>query len=134
MDNLLLCKCYIMLYFNAPSEIIQGHICSFSYQYFFENPAFYFLEIRNYKDEFTSNNYQWFMIQKSNLKVTALNLRFVDSSTMVEERFFEEGYLKFNSTSATYIEKYNSAQHSLIQIPSAAIPASVHQAVANFIG
>lgn len=124
-----------MLYFNAPSEITQTQISLFVYQYVFESSAFYFLEIKknNYATGNTNGNYQWFKIKKSNLKITTLNLRFVDSSTFVEERFFDEGYLKFNISTGTYIEKYNSAQHSLAPISSAAMPSSVHQAVTDFI-
>lgn len=122
-----------MLSFNAPSEITQTKVSPYAYQYLFENPAFYFLEIRNYGNGFTDHNYQWFMIQKSDLKVIPLNLRFVDSSTMVEERYFDEGYLKFDHTSGTYIEKYNSAQHGLVQVSAMAVPTLVHEAIANFI-
>lgn len=122
-----------MLYFNAPSEITQGNIRPVSYQYFFENSTFYLLEISNNRYEVSNHIHQWFMVKKSNLAVISLNLRFVDSSTLVEERFFEEGYLKFNGIEGTFIEKFNSAQHGLTQTNTLAIPTAVHQAVANFM-
>jgi hypothetical protein len=124
-----------MLYFNAPSEIRQNRISPFTYQHFFETSAFYILEVTSNNpsiENFSSNN-QWLMIDKNSFLVSPLHIRFTDSSSVVEERYFEEGYLKFNHTSGTYIEKYNSAQHSLVQIPAIAIPSAAHQAVADFI-
>ncbi|RZJ86721.1 MAG: hypothetical protein EOO20_17700 [Chryseobacterium sp.] len=55
----------------------------------------------------------WFIYEKSSKAMVKLWLRATDSSLAIEERFFEQGYLKFSNTEATYIEKFNAAQHKL---------------------
>ncbi|TCC88029.1 hypothetical protein EZ428_20110 [Pedobacter frigiditerrae] len=124
-----------MLYFNANQQATVEGINSTALCYFFESANFYLLETdaNKFNIENLSKDQRWLMIDKSTTKVCPLNLRHKDASEVVEERFFEEGYLKFNDTSGTYIEKYNSAQHSLTQIPAVAIPAAVHEAVADFM-
>ena len=55
----------------------------------------------------------WLLYDKISEGMIKLWLRSVDSSSEIEERYFEQGYLKFNKIEATYIEKFNSAQHKL---------------------
>lgn len=55
----------------------------------------------------------WLMLDKHQDKLSLIDLRSIDSSGEVEERFFDQGFLKYNTTEATFIEKFNSAQHRL---------------------
>jgi hypothetical protein len=124
-----------MLYFNAPSTLTLNNTNLFTYQYFFENDTICILEIRRNDliiDDF-SKAYQWLVYNKKTSKISPLHMRFADSSAAVEERFFEEGYLKFTLSNATFIEKYNSALHNLKQLKDVVFPSSIHQAVADFI-
>jgi len=57
--------------------------------------------------------FEWLYLEKKSGAMIKLWLRSRDSSPAVEERFFEQGYLKFNRTQGTFIEKFNSAQFSL---------------------
>lgn len=55
----------------------------------------------------------WLFYDKISKAMVKLWLRSVDSSSEINERYFEQGYLKFDGNDATYIEKFNSAQHKL---------------------
>ncbi|RZL33640.1 MAG: hypothetical protein EOP00_32650 [Pedobacter sp.] len=104
--------------------------------YFLESPELYLLEIkRNDLNEYAAiaEKYQWLRIDKSSLEISRLSFRSMDSSKDVEERFFEEGFLKFNSTTGTFIEKYNSAQHSLENISRQEIPSKVLDSIYNML-
>ncbi|KQS32278.1 hypothetical protein [Pedobacter sp. Leaf194] len=90
-----------------------------SYQilYLFENPDILITEIKRLDlpaDAKADELYHWLFLEKSSLSFIKLWFRSMDSSSEIEERYFEQGYLKFNETEATYIEKYNSSQHKLI--------------------
>jgi hypothetical protein len=57
----------------------------------------------------------------------------MDSSLEVEERYFEEGFLKFNRDNGTFIEKYNSAQHNLEAKNNLEIPPDLTEAINNYL-
>jgi hypothetical protein len=84
--------------------------------YFLENEEHIILEIK--RNDLKENAdmadvYLWLIIKKQPGKIQRLTFRSMDSSGEVQERFFEQGYLKFNVQSGTYIEKFNSGQHQL---------------------
>ncbi|WP_316848910.1 hypothetical protein [Pedobacter agri] len=82
----------------------------------FENDQLIIVEIKipQSKDGlYSSDQYEWLYLEKKSNALVKLWLKSRDSSPAIEERFFEQGYLKFNRTQATFIEKYNSAQHTL---------------------
>ncbi|WP_113653122.1 hypothetical protein [Pedobacter namyangjuensis] len=56
---------------------------------------------------------RWFSINKATNELCPLALRSIDSSHEIRECYFDQGFLKYSSTSGTYIEKFNSGQHSL---------------------
>ncbi|RYF21102.1 MAG: hypothetical protein EOO42_11195 [Flavobacteriales bacterium] len=104
--------------------------------YFLESEELYLLEIkRNDLNEYAAvaEKFQWLRIEKANLEIAKLSFRAMDSSKEVEERFFEEGFLKFTTATGTYIEKYNSAQHSLINNSQQEIPAAVLDSVYSML-
>lgn len=57
---------------------------------------------------------QWIKISRDLNKVNFLAMSYTDSSNEVEERYFDEGYLKFDTKKGTFIEKFNFAQHQLL--------------------
>lgn len=90
---------------------------AFKILYHLENGTHHIIEIkRTDLDAGTdpSDQFRWLYIDKSSLTINQLWFSSMDSSGHVEERYFEQGYLKFNSKEGTFIEKFNSAQHQLI--------------------
>jgi len=109
---------------------------AFTCIYFLENTNTYILEIKRNdlpQDEDISKIYQWMRVSKDFLQASPLTFRSMDSSLEVEERYFEEGFLKFNNNSGTFIEKYNSAQHKLEAKSSSEIPKALTEAINNFL-
>lgn len=85
--------------------------------YLFENAETIILEIQrldlaDHTD--ISQIYHWLYFDKLTSSMVKLWFRSMDSSAEIEERYFEQGYLKFSNTEATFIEKFNSSQHKLI--------------------
>ena len=83
---------------------------------FFENTDTLLLELNVFDLPMQQEAYMgnhWLLYDKISEGMIKLWLRSVDSSSEIEERYFEQGYLKFNKIEATYIEKFNSAQHKL---------------------
>ncbi len=104
--------------------------------YFLENPTSYVIEIKRTdlpKDAPIKERAKWMMIDKKSLTITSLDFLSLDSAGEIEERWFEQGYLKFNLTEGTYIEKYNSAQHKLERKMAYKLSAAVKKAIADFL-
>jgi hypothetical protein len=76
-----------------------------------ENTDHYLLEVKKIEIGDLYESYYWLKISKDQYQVSILNLKAIDSSRDVEERFFDEGYLKFNADQGIFIEKFNSGQH-----------------------
>jgi len=118
-------------YSNQPIEMSPAFTCI----YFLENTDTYILEIKRNdlpQDEDISKIYQWMRVSKDFQEASPLTFRSMDSSMEVEERYFEEGFLKFNRDSGTFIEKYNSAQHKLEAKSNDEIPADLAEAINKF--
>lgn len=89
---------------------------NFECLYFLENSYLYIIEVKmtNVNENAdASEKYKWLRIDKETLEITPFKFAAMDSSGEIEERFFDEGYLKFNRSTGMFIEKYNSAQHPL---------------------
>ncbi len=109
---------------------------AFTCIYFLENTDTYILEIKRNdlsQDEDVSKIYQWMRVSKDFQQTSPLTFRSMDSSLEVEERYFEEGFLKFNHNTGTFIEKYNSAQHQLESKNSSEVPQELTNAINNFL-
>ena len=109
---------------------------TFTCIYFLENTDTYILEIKRndlLQDEDVSKIYQWIRVSKYFQHASSLTFRSMDSSLEIEERYFEEGFLKFNSNSGTFIEKYNSAQHTLEAKSSSEVPQALTDVITNFL-
>lgn len=76
-----------------------------------ENSDHYLVEVKHTDHTDFLSHFHWLKISKDFVQIDALNLKTGDSTYQVEERFFEEGYLKFNATNGIFIEKFNSGQH-----------------------
>ena len=109
---------------------------SFDCLYLLENQQLYILEVKRNGlplDTPLSDRSKWLRIAKHSLEITDLNVRSVDRSTEIEERYFDEGFLKFNNSIGTYIEKYNSAQHPLEKKTTPDLPAALAQSINNYL-
>lgn len=60
-----------------------------------------------------SEIYKWLCVNSASGKIIQLTFNAMDASGDIEERYFDQGYLKFNRETGTFIEKFNSAQHQL---------------------
>ncbi|KLT64451.1 MULTISPECIES: hypothetical protein [Pedobacter] len=90
---------------------------TFKILYLFESSTLFIVEVKRLDlpdSADLSDLYQWLYLDRQNGAFIKLWFNSMDSSPAVEERYFEQGYLKFNEGQATFIEKYNSAQHTLI--------------------
>lgn len=92
---------------------------TFQCLYFLQGQSIYLIEIKRLDiadDSEISDVFKWFRVEKETMHTTVLHFSAMDSTDQIEERYFKEGFLKFNEHSGTYIEKFNSAQHSLLVI------------------
>lgn len=109
---------------------------SFECLYLLSNPHFHIIEVKRIDLPDTASAEQkflWLKIDAKTLEVSQLDFRSMDSAGTVEERYFEQGYLKFNEQTGTFIEKYNSAQHSLHRLDPQNLEQRIRQAIASFI-
>jgi hypothetical protein len=104
--------------------------------YHLESEALSILEIKQTDlpiDAPKSDIYKWLSYDKLTNKVVQLIFNSSDSSEDIQERYFEQGYLKFNRQSGTFIEKFNSAQHKLINVGSEINSSSLLTAIEDFL-
>ena len=108
---------------------------AFECLYFLDNLHLSIIEVKlnGLPDNATAaEKFHWLKIDKENMVVSPLTFGAMDSSDEVEERYFEEGFLKFNSLSGTFIEKYNSAQHSLTLLDCNTLPDQIVKSIATY--
>lgn len=108
----------------------------FTCLYFLENNKHAVLEIKRYdlaENADIADVYLWLVINKQSEQITRLTFRSMDSSGEVQERFFEQGYLKFNSHTGTYIEKFNSGQHQLENKTGQTPPAEIMEVLRTWL-
>ncbi len=104
--------------------------------YLLDNSEFYLLEIkRNDLSDYApiSEKFKWLKIAKQDLSTVQMTFRSMDASDQIEERYFEEGFLKFNSEEGTFIEKYNSAQHALTNKSGEELPYLLSNHIREFL-
>ena len=109
---------------------------AFDCLYFLENFYLYIIEVKRTgmaENVTAGEKYIWLRIEKDSHGTSRLHFRSKDSSGEIEERYFDEGFLKFNSEIGTYIEKYNSAQHPLKNIGCRQLPEQMEKAVMDFL-
>lgn len=110
---------------------------AFTCLYYLENSTHSILEIK--RTDLSSNadiaaKFRWLYLDKQTLDIQSLTFRSTDSSGEIQERFFDQGYLKFNAENGTYIEKFNSAQHQLENKTGKALPKEIQQIISLYLG
>lgn len=108
----------------------------FDFIYLLDSEEFYLVEIkRNDLGDYAaiSEKFQWLKVSKLSQLSSKLTFRSMDSSQEIEERYFEEGFLKFNSDKGTFIEKYNSAQHLLVNRSSEQLPEILNKQISDLL-
>lgn len=109
---------------------------SFECLYFLENFSMQIIEIMRTdlpEDAEVNKKFKWLKFDKESYQISQLDFSSMDSSGEIEERYFEQGYLKFNSTTGTFIEKFNSAQHPLDRRMEFRISTVLQNAIIAFI-
>lgn len=109
---------------------------AFKCLYLLENDELYILEISRTDLEDgapASEKFRWLKIEKATMQVADLTFRSIDAAGEIEERYFEEGFLKFNGTTGTLIEKFNSAQHPLVRKQGDTLTADLANAIATHL-
>jgi len=109
---------------------------SFKCLYHLESDLLSILEIKKMElpiEAPKSDVYKWLSYNKSNAEVVQLNFTSSDSSQDVQERYFEQGYLKFSQQSGTFIEKFNSAQYPLVNVSQEELPDFLLAAIEDFL-
>jgi len=76
---------------------------------------------------------QWVLLHKKTLEIKTLQVGSKDNSAEVEERFFDMGYLKFDSRQGVFIEKYNAALHHLENRTSENVPETYLNMIYNHL-
>ncbi|MHA4895324.1 hypothetical protein ACXZ1K_11265 [Pedobacter sp. PWIIR3] len=109
---------------------------SFNCLYLLENGSISILEIKQTDlpvQAPKSDIYKWLCVDRASGKVVQLTFNSMDASGDIEERYFEQGYLKFNSETGTFIEKFNSAQHKLTNVGAENLSPEMVAYVDNFL-
>lgn len=104
--------------------------------HFFESPRLSIIEIQ--RTDLTENAayfeiYHWLYLDKQTGALLKLWFHSKDASGEIEERYFEQGFLKFNNNQATFIEKFNSAQHTLENRRAKEIPGMLLAMVTEYL-
>ena len=114
----------------------QIDMSSFECLYLLSNPYLQIIEVKRINLPDTASveqKFLWLKIDTKTLDVSALNFSSMDSAGAVQERYFQQGYLKFNEQTGTFIEKYNSAQHPLQRLEPQHLEQRVQQAITAFL-
>ncbi|PTT04099.1 hypothetical protein DBR11_00505, partial [Pedobacter sp. HMWF019] len=73
--------------------------------------------------------FHWLLFNKETKHIQHLTFRSLDSSSVLEERFFVEGFLKFSETEGTYIQKFNSGQFKVKNRSTEPVPEVICEAI-----
>lgn len=76
--------------------------------------------------------FHWLLFNKETKQIQHLTFRSLDSSSVLEERFFVEGFLKFSETEGTYIQKFNSGQFEVKNRSTEPLPEVIKEAVQRY--
>ncbi|WP_316851578.1 hypothetical protein [Pedobacter agri] len=120
--------------------LYNDYVCKMPHKFIvkrlFENSSHVIVEIKlnPLQQENTSEDFQWLYLEKVSGAFIKLWLKSQDSSPAIEERYFEQGYLKFNRNQATFIEKFNSAQYTLDRKPVDYPDNQLNILIASYLG
>ncbi|WP_316813786.1 hypothetical protein [Pedobacter heparinus] len=100
---------------------------------FFENTNLCILEISTYKGTTGERKYKWLLINKLTLSVKIMLLKNQDNSSVVHERFFDLGFLKYKGNSGVFIEADAKDLHHLEHKGCENIPQHYLTAVSKYL-
>jgi len=109
---------------------------AFNCLYYLEDGKTCIVEIKRtdlIADADISEVFRWLKIDIQSSEASGLDFRSLDRSDNIEERFFDQGYLKFNPEHGTFIEKFNSAQHQLENKTKTELPLNIRTAIETFL-
>jgi len=104
--------------------------------YLFENPDLVITKIKLASAPVGGNSwdgFHWLYFDKLSQSLVKLWFYSSDSSSAIEERYFEQGYLKFSDTEATFIEKFNSSQHKLVNYSRRPVSAEIEDLIDGYL-
>ena len=104
--------------------------------YLFENPDLIIIKIKLTQPSPMANSwdaFHWLYFDTLSGSLVKLWFHSSDSSTAIEERYFEQGYLKFSKTEAMFIEKFNSSQHKLINYSARRVSPDVETLIEGYL-
>ena len=108
---------------------------NFNCHSFLDNKTISLLEI-SIKDNSTHAPtiiFHWLLINKQSLKVNSLQLRSRDDSDSIQERFFDLGYLKYDSSTGVFISQKTHELHTLENTNCHHVPGPLLQAVESYL-
>jgi hypothetical protein len=100
---------------------------------FFDNTNLAILEISVPGIPGDKRRYQWLLIDKENLFIKRMLLKTTDSSSTVQERFFDLGFLKYSSGSGVFIQAAAKDLHHLEHKGCDTIPEEYLSAVRAYL-
>lgn len=100
---------------------------------FLDNTTLAILEISLAEDDGQKRRYEWLLISKENLSVKRMELKTKDGSSWVQERFFDLGFLKYDSESGVFIESAAMDLHHLEHKGCEEIPKTYLSAVSAYV-
>ena len=100
---------------------------------FFDNTNLAILEISLSEDDGDKRRYEWLLISKESLSVKRMGLKTRDGSFWVQERFFDLGFLKYDSKSGVFIEAEAKDLHHLLHLGCEDIPKEYLTAVGDYV-
>eukprot|EP01132_Coremiostelium_polycephalum_P021586 gene21586-25625_t len=139
MDCLTFFKRSGLYLLNRKLKFVRTHKTTmqinFEPLYFLDSPDLSIFEIKRLDQPLNSpleDVFFWMIYHKERKEIQRLTFRSMDSSSVLEERFFIEGFLKFSNTEGTYIAKYNSGQYDLKHLKAAEFPQEISDAIQFF--
>ena len=100
---------------------------------FLDNTNLAILEISLPEDDSNKRRYEWLLIDKQSLAIKRMNLKTSDSSSSVQERFFDLGFLKYDTESGIFIEAAAKDLHHLEHKGCEDIPKEYLSAVNTYL-
>ncbi|WP_316810900.1 hypothetical protein [Pedobacter heparinus] len=110
--------------------LVQTNIMTANFEclYFLDSDMFCIVEIKRTElpiYALKKDRFKWLMINKKTAVIKELRFQSMDSSHAIEERFFDLGYLKFDSEKGIFISKETQAQHHLENTAGNEIPSEI---------
>jgi hypothetical protein len=114
-----------------PADLMR----SFNCHAFLDNTTICILEIsvKTPALNFVPRSFHWILIHKLDLSVRELSLKARDDSNWVQERFFDMGYLKYNSSEGIFISAPANELHPLQPRDCSHVPEMYLSAVEAWI-